>query len=314
MKVKNKLPLFNKYETYVNYNSLKLIREKVLLLAFCCAFTCCFTVLSADEKMPAVSPSPDALFFGSRIQRTMTLLETSSAIIRNQVKILFYGQSITAQSWWKLIKEDLEKRYPHAELIIENRSIGGFTAPVLVRCAPHDLYPFYPDLVLFHVYGGEKTGDLERIYSNIRRYTTAEIITYTHHVAHPKKAYTNPAFLKQRTISDDRTAKYVRYLAQKYNCELVEVRKEWKQYLQKNNISSKDLLGDGIHLNEKGKWLMAELVKRHFKFNPLTNNNWTQAIRTYEASRFVSEGVTDEITFTGKPWEKSKYCSITSKN
>ena len=42
---------------------------------------------------------PDDL--GRNIQRTMTLLAASTPEKRNTVKILFYGQSITEQDWWK---------------------------------------------------------------------------------------------------------------------------------------------------------------------------------------------------------------------
>ena len=139
--------------------------QKIKRLLFLLKITVVLNTLNAEAgtSYPAPEPSPDASFWGSRIQRTMTLLSTSSEKSRNPVKILFYGQSITARSWWKDVKADLEKRFPHAPLIIENRSIGGHTAPALVRNAVHDLYWFYPDLVVFHVYGGERTGELEQI-------------------------------------------------------------------------------------------------------------------------------------------------------
>ena len=254
------------------------------------------------DTLPPLAPSADAAFFGARIQRTMTLLETSSDVRRNPVKILFYGQSITAQSWWKTIVDDLRTRFPFADIAAENRSIGGFTAPALVKTAVHDLYPAYPDLVVFHVYGGERTGELERIFSNIRRYTTAEILTYTHHVAWPRKG--TPETIAKRQQGDDRSASMTRYLAQKYNCELVEVRKEWKRYLKDNGMAAKDFLSDGIHLNDKGKGLMAALVGRHFSFNPRQPNRWMNRVRTYEVKRAVAEGMSDEIVFVGEPWKK----------
>jgi len=262
-----------------------------------------------DDKIPPIPPHPDEVYFGARIPRTMTLLETSNEKLKRNVKILFYGQSIVAGHWTKIVEEELRKRYPNANLIVENRAIGGHTAPTLVRCAVADLYPFYPDLVLFHVYGGEATGELERIFSNIRRYTTAEIMTFTHHMAWPREG--GAAALAKRTKSDELSADMTRYLAQKYNCELVEVRKEWDDYLKHHKLEAKDFLGDTVHPNKKGGQLLAGLVLRHFRYNTLSPAGWSDRIRTYETRRALEER-TDEITFTGKPWKKSTYGVIGS--
>jgi hypothetical protein len=63
--------------------------------------------------------------YGSRIQRTMRLLVTSTPQQRNRVKILYYGQSIIAQNWWKAIVADLRERFPNADIVATNPSIGG---------------------------------------------------------------------------------------------------------------------------------------------------------------------------------------------
>ena len=84
---------------------------------------------------------PHEELFGSRIQRTMTLLQTSTPVRRNKVKILFYGQSIVAGDWYGIIEKNLRERFPFADLEIKNLAIGGHTAPVLVRCAAQDVYP-----------------------------------------------------------------------------------------------------------------------------------------------------------------------------
>jgi len=92
----------------------------------------------------------------------MTLLANNTAQHRNHVRVVFYGQSITEQEWSKQVADDLRRRFPHADLEIENRAIGGFASQMLIRPAEHDLYPFYPDLVIFHVFGAnqqyEQTG------------------------------------------------------------------------------------------------------------------------------------------------------------
>ncbi len=259
-----------------------------------------------DNTFPAmlqyVRPAENEALFGARIQRTMALLATSTETRRNPVSILFWGQSIVHQDWTKLVIEDLLRRFPHADITSENRAIGGFTAPSLVRTSVHDLYPVYPDLVVFHVYGGERDGELERIVSNIRRYTTAEILVYTHHVAQFADVGTEK--FQERYDGAEKSAALMRCLAQKYNCELVDVREEWKRFVAEQNIEYRDLLRDGIHLNEAGVSLMATLITRHFRFNPLFPSNWTDTVRTYEAARSLDEGAPEEIILSGPGWER----------
>lgn len=274
---------------------------------------CAFTVLGvsfgfAQEKtktdssqlLQDVAPADYEALFGARMQRTMSLLATSNARRKNPVKILFYGQSVTAQAWTNILTNELRKRFSNTDIIAENRAIGGFTAPLLVRTALHDVYSFYPDLVVFHVWGGLSTGEFERIVSNIRRNTTAEIAIWTHHISQPGEVGSEEFMSRLR--ADDYESNAIRYLTQKYDCELIDVRLEWDKYLKEHNLEPKALLRDMVHLNARGCQLMATLIARHFRFNPLFPCGWTNTVRTYEAKRLPDEGTGDEITFTGKPW------------
>ena len=111
-------------------------------------------VLCAEEsEKPWATPEPagDMNSSGAKIQRTMSRLASSTPDKRNHVRILFYGQSVTRNPWWQDVANDLRQRFPHADLEIENRAIGGYGGPVLINTAEFDLYPFYPDLVIFHV-------------------------------------------------------------------------------------------------------------------------------------------------------------------
>jgi hypothetical protein len=134
----------------------------------------------ASTPFPPPAPIENNASFGARIQRTMGLLAASTPTERRQVRILFYGQSITEQDWWKDVAKDLKQRFPYADLIVENRALGGFAAPILIRPSEHDLYPFYPDLLIFHVYGGGE--DYESIIANVRRRTTSEILLHSDHI------------------------------------------------------------------------------------------------------------------------------------
>ena len=250
----------------------------------------------AAEALPPLLPDPNEPFYGARIQRTMTLLATSSPQLRRKVKILAYGQSIVAQAWSGKLAELLQEKYPDAIVEFSNRAIGGFGAASLVRTAWYDLYQEYPDLVIFHVYGGEWSGELERIFYNLRKYTTAEILTYTHHLDRQEKLE------RVERSGATASAKITEYLAQKYNCELVDVRRDWTAYLRHYGMEPVELLRDSVHLNDKGIELMTRLVWRHFKYTTLFNSDWSRLVRDYEARRLVEEGA-DEIQLSGDGWE-----------
>lgn len=242
---------------------------------------------SPTAEIPPVLPAPDESHFGEKISRTMTDLATSTPEDRKKVRVLFYGQSITAQAWSQAIGRRLKKEYPNADLTIENRAIGGFMAERLVKTAEQDLYPYYPDLVIFHVYGGLK-GELETIISNIRRRTTAEIVLATHHVSHPGN--------ESAQVEHEQTSQLIRDLAAKYDCELVEVREEWKKYLADNHLQVPDLLQDTVHLNPKGCALMEALIWRHLRYSPAFSNPHADWIKTVPVT--VVDGKI-KIDFTG---------------
>ena len=242
-----------------------------------------------SEPLP---PAENEALFGARIPRTMTLLATSGGAYREPVKILFYGQSITSTRWTDIVRNELKARFPHANLTVENKAIGGFGAQMLIRTAAHDVYPTYPDLIVYQVYGGGHDRTLEAFVANVRRFTTAEIMLLTHHVR-------NPVYER----SDEGSSTEWRYIAQKYNCELVEAREEWKQYLEAGDLPLNKLVsGDLIHLNDEGIKLMASLVLRHFRYNTVFPSGWAGTVRTYEAKRPIDELIDDEITYPNEPW------------
>lgn len=244
------------------------------------AAICPALVWSQTSSVEITPPRPaaDESHFGEKISRTMSDLATSTPENRKKVRVLFYGQSITNQSWSAAIARRLKKQYPNADLTIENRAIGGFTAERLMKTAEQDLYSYYPDLVFFHVYGGLK-GEFETIVSNIRKRTTAEIILATHHVSHPG--------IEAAQAEHEQTSQMIRDLAVKYDCELVEAREEWKGYLMDNHLPMQDLLQDVVHLNLKGCALMEALVWRHFRYSPAFTTPHAEWIKTIpvEAAR-----------------------------
>ena len=217
-------------------------------------------------------PPPNLASLGSKIQRTMTLLATSTPQRRHRVRILFYGQSVTRNPWWKTVADDLRTRYPHADLEIANRAIGGYSAPVLIHTAEHDLYPFYPDLLIFHVYGGVKGGEQEGIFKRVRQRTTSEILLWTSHFRWPRELARDgdpedPA-AQRLTQADEVRSKMIRELAAKYGCELAEVRERLRAYLKQHGLFPKDTLRDSVHPNKLGNQLIAALVLPSLRYDP----------------------------------------------
>ena len=102
----------------------------------------------------------------------MSRLTASSTARPETVRVLYYGQSITRQDWWREVAADLRTRFPGTDLRIENRSIGGYSTQFLIRTMEADILPFHPDLIIFHDYGAEAL--YEKIIRWILSNTTAE--------------------------------------------------------------------------------------------------------------------------------------------
>ena len=241
------------------------------------------SMLAADDFEPPKTPE-NLSELGSKIQRTMTLLATSTPEHRNHVRILFYGQSVTRNPWWQDVAEYLRRTYPHADLEIENRAIGGYSAPVLIRTAEFDLYPYYPDLLIFHVYGGVEGGEQEKIIQKLRRTTTAEVLLWTSHFRWPRgvprDGDPNDPAVQKLSEPDEVRSEMIRRIADKYGCELAEVRERLRQYLKEHHLFPQDTLNDTVHPNKLGNFLIAELLKPSLRYDPkFPNDMWKDMVR-----------------------------------
>ena len=78
--------------------------------------------------------------------------------------------------------------------------LGGFASQLLVKTAETDLYPFQPDLLIFHVYGAHDK--YEDIIRRTRERTTAEILLQNDHV-------TTRNLTKNRNETLDRTGRKI---------------------------------------------------------------------------------------------------------
>jgi hypothetical protein len=146
-------------------------------------------------KLPEVK---DTSLFRQGTSRTAWLLNNGK-----EIRILVYGQSISAQEWWQEVKSFLEMRYPQARIHMANKAIGGFSSERLKLTVDNDVISFYPDLVLFHDYGNEE--DYETIIQTIRKRTTAEIAVQTDHMA-----------VQAQTFHDKHSEEWLPALCRKY--------------------------------------------------------------------------------------------------
>lgn len=260
--------------------------------------TAALLLLAQESKaFPPLPPHADDPTFGAGVQRTMTLLATSTPQKRNPVRILFYGQSITEQDWWKRVAEDLRRRFPHADLTIENKAVGGFASQILSRLAEHDIPAFYPDLVIFHVYGDHLK--YEEILKLIRTRTTAEILMQRDHVT--KWPVENPDQKNPMWWDHMMNDVFLPGHAKKYGCGLADVRGQWLEYLKSNGLEPKALLKDDVHLNEHGCFVMAEIVKRYLVHKPgLMTEESKALVRTVAPAKKVEfEGNRVDVVAAG---------------
>jgi hypothetical protein len=232
------------------------------------AATANLPLIVQTPKYPPAPPENSGEHYGTGIQRTMSLLATSSPGQRNPVRILFYGQSITKQEWSQQVAQDLRTRFPYADLTIENRAIGGYSSDYLVRTVSHDVFAFYPDLIVFHDYGGEE--NYEKIIAAIEKHTTAEILIQSDYPTWmPVEGQpSDPAKVKSEQWHDRHCYEWLPELCRRYVCGLVDVRRPWIRYLNENHLRPTDVLSDGTHLNVQGNWLLAELTKRYLRYDP----------------------------------------------
>jgi hypothetical protein len=241
-------------------------------------------IISAEDY-PRPNPAQDTSSYGKHFQRSMTLMATSTPEKRNTVRILYYGQSIVGQRWSEMVDADLRRRFPNTDFITENLAIGGFSSPRLVRTMYYDVFPFYPDLLIFHVYGSHI--EYENIIKEVRRQTTAEIIMQTDH-ANIWPEHRADSLGEQETWDGKMNYWYLPEIARKYKCALQPQRDEWAQYLMDYNLQPEQLLIDSVHLNEHGKWLMAELMKRFLVYLPdETQDEWKDLVKTYVVGKDV---------------------------
>ncbi len=196
----------------------------------------------------------DTADYGQFISRTLALLAESTPSHPYDVNIIVYGQSVSKQEWWIYLKEKIRTKFPYARIHMINKSVGGFASQKLWKTTEYDILPFYPDLVIFHVFGSHY--DYEKILQMIRSRTSAEMLVW------------NDPWTGPNNWSDTMSFHLIPSFCDKYKLEFANVRTGWIDYLHNNGLTAGDLLTDGDHLNEPGNRLLADMLFRYFNYDP----------------------------------------------
>lgn len=229
---------------------------------------------------------------GMRIERTMRMLKESTKEKPSRVRILFYGQSITAtgQAWWRYVVNDLKKRFPTAKIDAQNIAISGFSAGYLQWNAINDIRIFNPDLIIMHDYGSD--ADYEILCQNILRRTHAELVIQSDHYVHFPTGKPEDAEADKSTIEHDLHSVWMRTLADKYNFALLDIRHLWWNHLKANNLPAKLFLRDHAHMNEGGDVLMGKLTSDFL-------------VPPKEGVRGLGDGRVKEVWIQPKEWKNN---------
>lgn len=235
---------------------------------------CVFCAHAQTYPPPPAATTAESNQIGQRIQRTMSLLATSPASRKQEVRVLIYGQSISKQDWCRPVATWIKATYPNANVIVRNWAIGGCASSCLVAPSEHDIYPFYPDLVIFHVYGSHY--DYDTIVRKTRSLTTAEMLLQTDH-------YTGAD-----SWSDQMSSTLIPAIANTYHAGLANIRAPWQRYLNANSYQPSQCLSDAVHLNAQGNYLMAELIKRNLAYKSTLARDPDSLVKEYHVGADAS--------------------------
>lgn len=213
-----------------------------------------------------------------KIARTLEIIRTSTPTNHKVLKVLFYGQSITRSGWHNAVVAHWRQQYPNTIFVVENRALGGFASQELVRTTEQDIQAFYPDLIIFHVYGDHRA--YEKILRMFRTLTAADVILQTDHgdglpdppcteglqlSLHRSPGCAGLLWVHQRLWHDEMSYHKIPAFAKKYGMAVEPQRIWWRDYLLKNKVDPQSLLKeDGLHPNERGNELIAFFFNRYF--------------------------------------------------
>src|SRR5215210_4107001 len=207
----------------------------------------------------------------------LLLLFTTAVSMTKQktTRIVFFGDSITQagvnpDGYITRIQEALQKNGTGSQFELNGAGVGGNKVYDLYLRLEDDVLAKNPDVVVIWVgvndvwhkasHGtGTDPDKFEKFYTAIIKKLQAKNI---------KVLLTTPAAIGERTDFSNQQdgdlnfySNIIRRLAKTYDCKLVDLRKDFREYNLKNNPENKEsgiLTTDRVHLNDKGNQLVAE--------------------------------------------------------
>lgn len=202
-------------------------------------------------------------------------VSTMSMTKQKKTRIVFFGDSITQAGvkpggYITLMQQALEKEGKASQYELIGAGIGGNKVYDLYLRMDDDVLTKNPDVVVIWVgvndvwhkasFGtGTDPDKFEKFYTAIIKKLQAKNI---------KVVLVTPAAIGERNDNsnqqDDDLNLYsniIRKIAKANDCKLVDLRKDFTEYEQKNNPENKEsgiLTVDRVHLNDKGNAFVAE--------------------------------------------------------
>ncbi|MSU35330.1 MAG: hypothetical protein EXS36_09480 [Pedosphaera sp.] len=258
-------------------------RPAALLQASLGWATCCMlvamlrTTAGGLQALLPVTPEPVTLSQANHLSRIHALLGSGSLRDKTPIRILIYGGEVIKIPWSDRLMQALQKRHPNCTLITTNLAVTGYQGSELLKLANADIYPFYPDLVLLHAYGGGEP--YRRLIREIRERTTADVLVLTDHPhVHPLVSLDeeiSPAILEQRAAERPFPEQYwgpwLNYcllprFADEADACLATIRDGWKRHIRTHQLAISNLVSDNYVMpNEQGQHLMIELLLPYFR-------------------------------------------------
>ena len=265
------------------------------------------TACSKSNVAQPTSPDPH-----KAIARSLSIVGIANPENPKVLRVLFYGQSISSTHWTDQAINNLRAAYPNVTFDSRNLALGGFDSGKLERTTERDIAEFYPDLIVFHVYGDHRA--YERIIRLFRSKTSADIVVQTDHVTatpepvcdeglqlrwSPPPGCTGHIWFKQRNWEDFMSGVWLPTLATRYGLAVEPRRERWDAYLQMRGMKPAELLVDMPHPNEQGWTLMADLFTRWFKALVASSNDNAPPERGVMSFAAPISGSTTSYQFEG---------------
>ena len=220
-----------------------------------------------------------------RIALLFFTLISSSYMIQQKEKIVFFGDSITEQGvspkgYISLVKDKIKQKGLTDKYEVEGAGIGGNKVYDLYLRMEEDVMAKNPSTVVIWIGVNDvwhkqsmRTGTdpdkFERFYNAIIKKLQAKnikVLLCTPAAIGEKTDFTNSLNLDTDL---DKYAGIIRNVAKNNNCQLIDLRKSFLDFNIANNKSNKEsgiLTTDGVHLNDRGNELVAEeMVKALIK-------------------------------------------------